>query len=112
MPRTTVAILAAALTWLIAGLMILNTLGNLSSVHWFERWVLGVVTVLVALVAIRLARNPASGLRLRKSATGDRRILMYDVALHGDPVRSLTVLPRRSMVKATLSSRSMAVVSL
>ena len=86
MPRTTVAIRAAALTWLIAGLMILNTLGNLSSDHWIGRWVLGVVTVLVALVAIRLAGNPASGLRLRKSATGDRRILMYDVVLHGDPV--------------------------
>jgi hypothetical protein len=52
---------AGALTWLIAGFMILNTLGNLSSDHWFERWVLGVTTVLVALVAIRLARQPDAG---------------------------------------------------
>lgn len=49
---------AGTLTWVIAGFMILNTVGNLTSDHWFERWVLGVVTVLVALVAIRLARQP------------------------------------------------------
>ncbi len=48
---------AGALTWVIALLMILNTIGNLSSDHWFERWVLGVVTVLVAVAAIRLARR-------------------------------------------------------
>ncbi len=49
---------AGALTWVIAGLMILNTLGNLASDHWFERWVMGVVTLLVALSAVNLARGP------------------------------------------------------
>lgn len=52
---------AGALTWVIAGLMILNTLGNLASDHWFERWVLGVVTLLVALSAVNLARQPGAG---------------------------------------------------
>jgi hypothetical protein len=60
--------LAGGLTWVIAGLMIVNTLGNLSSDHWFERWVLGVTTVLVALVALRLARQPDAGSTARLAA--------------------------------------------
>lgn len=50
---------AGGLTWVIAGVMILNTLGNLASDHPFERWVMGLVTLAVALVAVNLARGRA-----------------------------------------------------
>lgn len=45
-------------TWAIAGIMVLSTLGNLSSDHPFERWVLSAVTVILAVLATVVARRP------------------------------------------------------
>jgi hypothetical protein len=46
--------------WAVAGFMALSTLGNLSSDHPFERWVLGSVTVVVAALATVVAHRSSA----------------------------------------------------
>lgn len=43
-------------TWMIAGFMVLNTVGNLASKTEFERFVFGSVTALLAVLAAMIAR--------------------------------------------------------
>lgn len=38
-----------AFTWIIAAYMVLNTLGNATSPNWFERYVFGVTTLVLAI---------------------------------------------------------------
>lgn len=60
--------LLGAMAWGVAGLMVLNTLGNLASSHPFERWVLGGVTVATAALSLVVARE-----RGRRTRTTGRR---------------------------------------
>ncbi len=53
-PRLSDRVLRRA-TWGVAWLMVGTTLGNLASTHPFERWVLGSVTLVVAVLSLALA---------------------------------------------------------
>lgn len=58
-PRRANRFLALAV-WAVAVLMALNTVGNLASDHPFERWVMGAVTAVVAVLAVLVARGSRS----------------------------------------------------
>jgi len=46
-------------SWIIAGYMALNTLGNFTSPSWFERYVFGVITMALSICSAVVASTPA-----------------------------------------------------
>ncbi|MEX0761080.1 MAG: hypothetical protein WD208_10020 [Dehalococcoidia bacterium] len=47
-------------TWVIVGFLILNTIGNLAAPHPVERWVMGPITLTVAVIGIFLALSASA----------------------------------------------------